>query len=412
MDFAYDQIQGETVAVDRASTATPKPTQSTTTEGPASTSESRQNLNTEFQETFRAFSNSPWGAKLGGIWGNVRKQGESYYAEARKEVEEASGDAIKGFSDLKASLVNHTKTLSLAEPEDDKEGAAASSTEDSTAKSQGEADRKTDDLISRFKSEASKRLKEIEKAEDAADEALLRFGTNIRNFLREAVSVAPPTDDAAKQAGSVMFESKDASGKRVIHTTRFDAQLHVIHSSLDSYMRDPISGEWAKFKSDFNVKDKTDDISKDLEQYPELRRAMELLVPEKVEYPDFWCRYYFLRLVIETEERKRKELLQGASTGNLDQEEMTWGEDSDEEDTPSTPQAKKSNGSSTTIHQIPPESQSLKPEPRKSDDLSSRPDSDASYDLVSGATSRAPGSPKEEKPVNKKEDESEEEDWE
>jgi hypothetical protein len=40
---------------------------------------------------------------------------------------------------------------------------------------------------------------------------------------------------------------------------------------------------------------------------------MEKLVPEQVDYATFWSRYYFLRLVIETEEQKRKELLKGLS---------------------------------------------------------------------------------------------------
>jgi hypothetical protein len=53
----------------------------------------------------------------------------------------------------------------------------------------------------------------------------------------------------------------------------------------------------------------------------------------------------------------------------------------------------------------------LKPEGRRSHDRQSQPDSDASYDVVSGATSRAPGSPKEDKAKEKKE-ESDEEDWE
>ena len=56
---------------------------------------------------------------------------------------------------------------------------------------------------------------------------------------------------------------------------------------------------------------KTDAIAKDLEKYDELRRAMEKLVPERVEYSDFWKRYYFLRHVIETEEAKRREMLKG-----------------------------------------------------------------------------------------------------
>ena len=123
-------------------------------------------------------------------------------------------------------------------------------------------------------------------------------------------------------------------------------------------------------------------------------------------------------------------------------EEVGWDEDSDSE--PSTPQAKdtattfpipvetpisKAPTSSTTApiptpsdsNPPPVENDTLKPnEPRKSQDQHSQPDSDASYDLVSGATSQAPGSPKEEKEKDKKKEvpeggaavESDEEDWE
>ena len=38
---------------------------------------------------------------------------------------------------------------------------------------------------------------------------------------------------------------------------------------------------------------------------------MEKCVPEKVEYKVFWCRYYFLRHVIESEEKRRREMLKG-----------------------------------------------------------------------------------------------------
>lgn len=172
-------------------------------------------------------------------------------------------------------------------------------------------------MLARFRSEATKRLKDIQKAEDAADEALLKFGSNIRNFLSDAVTIAPPeAGDASASgsgAGTVLFESKDSEGKRVIHTTRFDAQLHVIHSSLDSFLKDPQSPQWDDFKTDFDVEKKTEAISEHLAKYEELRRAMEKLVPEKVEYKDFWCRYYFLRFVIESEEQRRRELLKGTS---------------------------------------------------------------------------------------------------
>jgi hypothetical protein len=107
----------------------------------------------------------------------------------------------------------------------------------------------------------------------------------------------------------VLFESKDTEGRRVIHTSRYDAQLHVIHCNLDGFLKDPVSPEWEPWSEKFDAKEYTDTISKDLEKYEELRKAMEKLVPEKVEYALFWRRYYFLRHVIDVEEQKRKEML-------------------------------------------------------------------------------------------------------
>jgi BSD domain len=326
MDIAYDHIAEETYS-DRA--PTPKPTSATTTA--AADSASRPNLNTEFQETFRAFSTSPWGAKLGGLWGNVRKQGESYYAQAQREVGEASGEALRGFTDLKEQLVSRTRGMSLGEEERDpdkdklvEKGTMPTMSDTVQGPSGGVAQEKArtesevllenDSLVARFRSEAAKRLKDLEKAEDAADEALLRFGTNIRNFLRDAVSVAPPSEEdtkSGKVGSEVLFESKDAAGKRVLHTTRLDAQLHVIHTTPDKFTMDPETDEWAGFREGFEIDEQTQRISEDLEKYPELRKAMEQLVPEKVEYKDFWCRYYFLRMVLETEEQRRKEMLKG-----------------------------------------------------------------------------------------------------
>ena len=61
MDVAYDHIQGESFPEDEAG----KP------QDPASPQTS---LNSEFKDAYNAFSKSPWGAKLGGLWGTVKKQ--------------------------------------------------------------------------------------------------------------------------------------------------------------------------------------------------------------------------------------------------------------------------------------------------------------------------------------------------
>ena len=308
MDIAYDHIQEEVLSPDQIAS---KKSQDANQKNP--------NLNTEFKEAYKSFSSSPWGARLGGFFSDVRKQGETYYEGARQEATAASGEALKGFTDLKSTLVSRARSMSTGQ-DPSSPLAAADQTLDKQAEKEGkdkeqsesEALRESEGVISRFRSEAAKRLKDLEKAEEAADAAIFKFGANIGNFLRDAVTIAPPTEETNKDGSrKVLFESKDQDGKRVIHSTRFDAQLHAIHASFESFTSDPASAEYAKWKDDFDVEKKTDAIAQDLEKYEELRRTMEKLVPEKVEYKDFWTRYYFLRMVVETEEQRRREMLKG-----------------------------------------------------------------------------------------------------
>ncbi|KAL4790997.1 hypothetical protein BDV19DRAFT_393486, partial [Aspergillus venezuelensis] len=295
----YDQVQGDFISAQQNSKKDENKDDASKPNEPA------LDLNTELQETFRAFSASPWGSRIGGLWGTVRKQGESYYEGARQEYAAASEEAVKGFSDLKDTLVGRTRGLSLntafggverGTTEGSLTPTESRADESSKEKGQEGSDGKaasSEGFLTRIKAEASRRLKELEKAEEAADEAILQFGKNITQKLREAVTIVAPEDESGSK---LLFESKDAEGKRVIHATRFEAQLHVIHTTLDSFLKDPASDEWPTFHKSFNIDSKTAAIASDLEKYPELRTAMEKLVPEKVQYADFWSRYYFLRL--------------------------------------------------------------------------------------------------------------------
>jgi hypothetical protein len=364
-------------------------------------------------------------------------QGEQYYENASKQIPTARDNATAGIS----AITGHIRNLSVQNT-----GAASTSTaKDGTTSETKEppspeahpdrpeslpADivKEAEGMLARFRSEAAKRLKDIEKAEDAADEALLKFGTNIKNFLSDAVTIEPSATNPSDPS-KVLFESKDSEGKRVIHTTRFDAQLHVIHSTLDSFLKDPTAPQWEQWKKDFDIEKKTADIAKDLERHTELRTAMEKLVPEKVEYADFWRRYYFLRHVIESEEQRRREMLKGVlhclhfysdftnkscvASAPADEEEVGWDEDSDDDSpTPSKSTTANLAASKETLKPAStPDNANLKPDqPRRSNDEKSVADSDASYDLVSGATSRAPGSPQDKKKAAA--EESDEEDWE
>ncbi|KAG6233418.1 hypothetical protein E4U47_000845 [Claviceps purpurea] len=400
MDLAFDHIP-EVVY--------PKAGQESGETPPEATSEGPSSLNEELQDAYKAISSSTWGMKIGGFLGNVMKQGETVYAQAQKELAEVGEDATKGFTDLRESLINQTRSLSLntAIPADGAPDGQSTPTK-SKANASNDVTEQSETVLSRLRVEAAKRIKDLQKAEDAADEALLRFGGNIRNFLRDAISIAPP--DESSQDSTVLFESKDAQGKRVIHTSRLDAQMHVIHTSTEGLSSDPTGDEFDKWAADFDVEKKTDAIAADLAAYPELRASMEKLVPAQVPYADFWKRYYFLRHGIETAESRRRDLLKAAST----EDEVGWDDDDSDDEgkegtkKPVDEQVLSSGASSTTIQCQ--EGQVAPAHTQKSNEEKSQADSEASYDVVgaaSGKTSRAPNSPKDPKKGDDSDD-----DWE
>ncbi|KAK0918825.1 hypothetical protein LTR91_006458 [Friedmanniomyces endolithicus] len=434
MDIAYDHVQEEALSPSEEHAQR------------AAADETSTNLNADLQQAFQAVSSSPWGSRLGGWFSQARKQGESFVSDLQKEAQDAQEQATQGWSSLREQVVQRTRGLSMsaeAAPEVRVPGEEAvpeskgiPSAEQAEAEALGgDAGEKPESLTADIVKEAStlvaslrftaaSRLKDLQKAEDAADEALLKFGSNIRNFLRDAVIISAPTDaDTSKPKGTdaagneVLFEtSEPGTGKKVFHSTRLDAQLHAIHTTASSFTEDPQGPQWDDWKTEFDVEHKTEDIAHDMDKYEELRRAMEKLVPEKVEYRLFWLRYYFLRKAIEEEERRRKEVLKGAASAPAEAD-VAWDDDDEDEAQSSTPNAvvtgAPSNNSTTTLNATTaPETDStpplvntandlLKPskEPRRSNEDESRSvaDSDVSYDIVSGATSRAAGSPKEEK---------------
>ncbi|KAK2029264.1 BSD domain-containing protein [Colletotrichum zoysiae] len=417
MDLAYDHIQESSLPKDADKKS--GDTKDTTSDQP------QHSLNDDLQEAYKAISSSAWGMRIGGFLGNAVKQGQEVYKEASKEVTELGEDAAKGFT----SIISRTRSLTVNATQGESSGDRSKEADGQTTptKTRGQASDEamsssSENYLARLRSEAAKRLKDLQKAEDAADEALLRFGTNISNFLKEAVSIAPPSD-SNNQGSTVLFESKDSQGKRVIHASRQDAQLHVIHTSTESFAKDPATDEFATWAKTFDVEKKTADISDDLNKYPELRTTMEKLVPDQVPYAEFWKRYYFLRHGLDAAETRRRDLLKAASA----EDEVGWDDDDSEDEAASAPasapaaaptpkveqkQARPPSAESSTTIQPPAQSSGLKPaaESRKSNDEKSQADSDTSYDVVgatSGVPSQAPNSPKDSRKADDSDD-----DWE
>lgn len=332
MDVAYDAIQDSAL----------KPSTSNPGTNPVEQPPPEESLNAEFQHAFQAVSASPWGSKLGGWFSSARKQGETFVADLQKEAQDAGEQATQGWSSLREQVEKRTRGMSLGAEDAQKsdvkgvvpgeeevladssasKGATAEAEALKTAPESLPADivKEATTLVASFRVTAAAKLKDLQKAEDAADEALLKFGTNLRNFLRDAVVISAPTShDASKPRGTdtagneVLFEtSEPGTGKKVFHGTRLDAQLHAIHTTSTSFTEDPGQGEqWEEWQRTFDIGAQTEAIAKDLEGFEGLRGAMEKLVPEMVEYKVFWMRYYFLRKAVEEDERRRREVLKG-----------------------------------------------------------------------------------------------------
>lgn len=324
MDIAYDHLSSPihtdspTTTNPSTSTSDPSESSSSSTQPPNNNGGGGAGLPSEFQQAFQAVSASPWGAKLGGWFTTAKKQGETLIQDAERE-------ASKGWTSLAEQVNSRTRGMSLEGPIPGEETLPI----DSEKKVEREKDAKGEEgerpeslpadivkeastVFANLRVSAAARLKELAKAEDKADEALEKFGLGVRDFLRNAVVISSPDDVEGQQAGEVLFETQEAgTGKKVFHTTRLDAQLHAIHTTPASFTEEPKGGEWEGWRESFDIDAQTEAIARDLEKFPELRTAMEKLVPEKVEYKNFWGRYYWLRKAVEEDERRRKEVLKG-----------------------------------------------------------------------------------------------------
>ncbi|KAK6348994.1 hypothetical protein TWF730_009754 [Orbilia blumenaviensis] len=445
MDFAYDHITEENLPRHQTPSAAEDDRAQTPTQSSSSTAHRRQqSLSTEFDEAYKTIQSTAWGATFGAIFETVKKQGEVYYDATKTEYANRSEQAQKGWTGLREAVVTRSRALSTSNKAPDaipehphgREGEEEVGESSAAGAKAGETPQTTANIIARLRAEAIKGITEVQKAEDAADAYLAKMGANLGSFLRDAVTIAPPTEEekaAAEKAEKkdVLFETKGSEdSKRPIHTTRLDAQLHLLHTNLDNFKTDPRSPKYAaEWVGSFSAEKKTEQIAKDLELYPELRSSMEKLVPGEIAYEEFWKRYYFLRGELDAEEQKRKELLKVAAK---EEEEVGWEEDSDEEedddeedddeededddeeeDESEEEETKPAAATTAAGKAVPkptqkPSSDTLRAKSKPAD-IMSQPDSEASYDVVSGAPSNASGSPPKRQ---SKQEESDEEDWE
>ncbi|KAI5889563.1 uncharacterized protein SCHCODRAFT_02634922 [Schizophyllum commune H4-8] len=268
-------------------------------------------------------------------------------------------------------------------------------------------------------------------------EELLREAGDV---LKDAVKVLPPEDDGVGMQAGVVWDGSDiwmlpepttgagkGKGRASAETqrsvsTRAEALLRRLRSDPEIILHDPeadekvkgIYDEWLK-NAEFSLggekkttwDEKVESALADGADGAALKTTHDATVPDKLSEEVFWKRYFFRVHQIETEEAKRKTLLQAQVNDN--EEDFSWGEeDEEEEDITSTHTIEKPLVSEPAVQKLA----EPKPEPASAipAHLSSRESSgEESYDVVSSNVSAVGEEPKKEKEKDESEEDS---DWE
>jgi len=263
----------------------------------------------------------------------------------------------------------------------------------------------------------------VHKSESLLREAVREAGV----ALREAVKIVPPEEAASSSssAGAIwdgtdmwMLPSEpgvegydaiavkdggDHASRQAAETqravaTRAEALLRRLKHDPSIIRHDPENDEaisdyyYQWLSQDVDAKggidgphwsQTTTGLLEELNDGPALKQTQDTLVPSEITREIFWKRFFFRMHQISQEEERRKVLIE--STAADVEEDLSWGEDDDEEA-----------GSPTTIS---PRKQDAFEVTGRSLDVtrsSSREGSEASYDVVSNGTSGEKGGDEEE----------------
>ncbi|KAJ8099349.1 hypothetical protein POJ06DRAFT_282393 [Lipomyces tetrasporus] len=420
MDTAYDAIQQEALPdkdfVDR-------PAEGSSSEQAAPT------LSEEINDAVQTFQHSAWGAKIGGLWETVRKQGEAALDITKKDISVASEMATKEFASLSeqlrtSTIANQVATQASAFVNSASERLSFDGGEGSSSRSAQIADRvriapkSTSKMFAVLKQKAQARVEELDKVE--ISKYLNQVGKEVAEFLKDAVTIDPGEDDYTEGTKTpitkdILFDVPDDI-KRQIYTTRLDAQLHALHTSTEPFLTDSDDTAYQEFANGFSVDSQTTTIAGDLDHYPELRKLMEKVVPEKITYEEFWKRYYFLREQINQEELRRKQLLNEAGQA---EDNFDWDEEDEDDEVAAQAKAGQapsiSTKTSNSTDTLKAEEAEIAQTEAESKSASSRPSSESSYDVVSAVNSQADIGSAATKAATKgaaQANDSDEEDWE
>ncbi|KAG7662187.1 uncharacterized protein J8A68_004315 [[Candida] subhashii] len=256
----------------------------------------------------------------------------------------------------------------------------------------------------------------LEAIENQAGKYFSSFGS----FFSNVISINPGSSSSSSSSAQEIETaraSQDNEDEKVLFnsnlnnynnygTTRYDNDLFKLHTTQQSFLNSELDTE--EDFHNFNVDDKTNEISNLLEKYPStLKKTMNELVPVQLSYTVFWYRYFKQEAHLKELEEKRQQLLQRdhSKDTKTDEDEFTWSDDDDEEETDEVEESETEKSKEKS--KAKPKSTPIEVEPTETRDKT--PPTKALPEEDSKKTPPSKGSTEEERETA---DEDEDDDWE
>ncbi|KAJ0245201.1 BSD domain-containing protein [Hirschfeldia incana] len=139
------------------------------------------------------------------------------------------------------------------------------------------------------------------------------------------------SDSSSDNNNSIGSNRRDSFSSKPY--SRFDAQVRAVQGDVSTYSEegDEDSDEYRKWRAEFSIGDRSEEMEMLLEGNGEMRGVYKRVVPSVVDHETFWFRYFYKVYKLKQAEDLRANLVKRAALD--DEEELSWDIDDDEETT-------------------------------------------------------------------------------
>ncbi|KAK2990533.1 hypothetical protein RJ640_019813 [Escallonia rubra] len=138
-----------------------------------------------------------------------------------------------------------------------------------------------------------------------------------------------PSDTEFDQSETGSNSNRSVDSKRY---SRFEAQLNVIRSDVNTYIEEPEDlDDFNKWKSGFLLEEKSEEVGNLIKDNAVMEGIYKKVVPNEVDRDTFWCRYFYRVHKLKLQEDLRANLVRRAISIDYD-EELSWDVEDDDDD--------------------------------------------------------------------------------